>query len=113
MVSPAGDRQEEGGGIVNEIDQLRARLDAIEAALKAPSRRIDPDRIYRVAEAAELLACGTSTIYELADSRALAVTRVAAGGRGLRILGRDLLDFLDSRKSGGPEPKMNFKRLGL
>ena len=74
---------------------------------------IDPNAIYTVSEAADLLRCGLANLYALVGTEALAAIRIGAGNGGIRIRGDDLLTFLASRRVGGPKSKMALKRLGL
>lgn len=70
---------------------------------------INPTELYTVQEVTEFLKCGKSTVYNLVGSGALAVTKIGAFGGGVRVMGSDIEAFLGSRKSGGPQPKMNLK----
>jgi len=72
---------------------------------------IEPDRLYLVAEVADILRCGRTNVYDLLSEGALARTTIGAGKRGMRVRGSDLLAFLDSRREGGPSPKGAFKYL--
>lgn len=72
---------------------------------------IEPERLYRVAEVAEILRCSTANIYGLFKRGSLARTSVGANRKGLRVLGSDLAAFLESQTEGGPQPKGNFKHL--
>lgn len=74
---------------------------------------INPKELYTVKEVAEFLKCGKSTVYNLVGSGALAVTKIGAFGAGVRVQGSDLEAFLGSRKTGGPQTKMSYSRLGL
>ncbi len=68
-------------------------------------------RVYLVTEAAELLRCGRSNAYNLVASGELACTKIGAGKKGIRVLGSDLLAFLESRREGGPMPQGTIKYL--
>lgn len=70
---------------------------------------IEENAIYTPAEVAELLRCGKSNVYDLIGSGVLAVTRIGAGKKGFRIRGLDIYAFLDSRKTGGPKPRMAIR----
>lgn len=70
---------------------------------------IRPTELYTVKEVTEFLKCGKSTVYNLINSQAIAVIKIGALGGGIRIMGSDIGAFLDSQKSGGPQPKMNLK----
>ena len=74
---------------------------------------IAPGALYTAKEVADRLRCAVSTVYDLAGSDALAVIRIGAGRKGLRFRGSDVNAFLESRREGGPQPRMTFKRLGL
>ncbi len=97
-------------------DELTGRLDALEAKLStlaADVPAIHPEAYYTVREAAERIRCKDANLYQLIANKDLAVTRVGAGKRGLRVQGADLIAFLASRREGGPQPRMALKRLGL
>ena len=47
------------------------------------------------------------------DSGDLARTKVGAGKKGLRVMGSDLLAFLESRREEGPKPQGTFKYLKM
>lgn len=72
---------------------------------------IRPNALYTALEAAELLRCGKTNIYDAWQSGELAVINIGVGKKGKRVKGSHLLEFLDSRTEGGPRPKMAFKRL--
>lgn len=72
---------------------------------------IDPEALYTALEAAQRLRCGKTNVYDLWDSGELAVTRTGTGKRGMRVSGADLIHFLQSRRSGGPAPKVRYKHL--
>lgn len=74
---------------------------------------IEADKLYVPKEVAEFLRCGTTNVYDLATAKAVAVTRIGVGKGGLRIKGSDLLEFLDARRTEGPQPKTGYKLLGL
>lgn len=76
------------------------------------SLKIEPERLYTPREAADILRCSRTNVYSLMHAGELAVTRIGAV-KGFRFLGSDITAFVDSRKSGGPQPKMHFKNLGL
>lgn len=90
---------------------LEERVATLEAIL-AGSDRLDNDRLYVPVEVAAFLRCGKTNVYDLLTAGDLAVTRVGAGKKGLRVRGSDLRAFLDDRKNGGPSPTGNFKHLG-
>ncbi len=97
-------------------EELEARVEALEArqdALVPETPPIDPNTLYVAKEASKRIRCNSSHIYSLIASGDLASIRIGHGQGGLRVLGSDLLAFLNSRRQGGPEPRMNFKRLGL
>lgn len=75
------------------------------------SMGIGPDRLYLVAEVADILRCGKTNVYDLLEKGALARTNVGAGHKGLRVRGSDLLAFLDDRREGGPSPRGSFRFL--
>src|SRR5262249_50227033 len=75
------------------------------------SMTIDPDKIYIVAEVAAILRCGKSNVYDLLYTGELACIPVGAGRKGRRVMGRDLLAFLDSRREGGPQQPATFKHI--
>lgn len=96
---------------MSDLDDLMARVAALEEiVLRLP---INQDRIYTPAQVADWLQCSTTNVYRLIDSGELAYTRIGASKKGFKIKGSDLLAFLESRKVGGPKPRMAFKRLGL
>ena len=96
---------------MNDLIELERRIAALEAiAIKMP---IETDSLYTPAEIAERLRCSKTNVYELIGSGELAFTRIGASKKGFKIKGSDLAAFLESRKEGGPKPRMNFKRLGL
>jgi excisionase family DNA binding protein len=72
---------------------------------------IEPDRVYTLDEVAELLRCSRANVHRLALKGQLASVRIGAGNAGYRVLGRDLLAFLESRRSGGPQPNGAIKHL--
>jgi hypothetical protein len=74
---------------------------------------IEPDRLYLVAEVADILRCGKTNVYDLLGAGTLARTTIGAGKKGLRVRGSDLLAFLDSRRAGGPRPLGSFKYLNV
>ena len=74
---------------------------------------IDKDAIYTPNQVAGLLCCGKSNVYDLLGAGDLAVTRIGAKGKCFRIRGSDILAFLDERKTGGPQPRVRYKLLGL
>lgn len=57
---------------------------------------IDPDRLYRVPEAAELLDLHPKTVYAIPE-RLLHRTRVGPKRGSVRIRGRDMLNYLDGK----------------
>ncbi len=73
---------------------------------------IEPSAIYTPSQACEHLTCSLSNVYDLISSGQLARVAIGAGKKGYRILGSDLLLFLESRREGGPQPKGTFKYLG-
>ena len=94
-----------------------ARLSALEdrvAKLEKSSlhvTRIDPGAIYTVSEAADFLRCAKSNVYDLVSSRLIATVKVGAGNAGFRMVGKDILAFIESRRSGGPKPLITFENL--
>jgi excisionase family DNA binding protein len=93
----------------DRIERLEGRIAALERIVGA--QKLDADRLYTPAEAADWLRCGKTNIYDLMDSGDLAVTRVGAGKAGMRIWGSAIRSFLDDRTEGGPSPKGRFKHL--
>lgn len=57
---------------------------------------IDPDRLYRVPEAAELLDLHPKTVYAIPE-KMLKRTRVGPKRGSVRIRGRAILDYLDGK----------------
>lgn len=92
------------------IEELEARLAVLER-LVGDVPRIEPDRLYEPEEAAAIIGCGRTNIYNLWLSGDLAKTVIGAGKKGMRVMGSDLTAFLESRKEGGPKPKGSFKYL--
>lgn len=95
---------------------LLDRIAALEAAIgsKPTPADIDPGRLYSVQEAADILCVKKTTAYALIGDGDLARIVVGRKGRALaaiRVQGSDLIEFLASRRSGGPAPKTSFKRL--
>jgi excisionase family DNA binding protein len=89
-------------------------LDAIEAKIgiiSADSPVIRDDALYTPSEAASLLRCGKTNVYDLIESGLLAVCRIGTGSKGYKVRGSDLQAFMDSRVTGGPRPAMTFKHL--
>lgn len=74
---------------------------------------IKPAALYKVDEIAVILRCGKTNVYDLLRRGDLASTRIGTGRMGLRVMGSDLLAFLESRKEGGPKPQGTFKFLKL
>jgi excisionase family DNA binding protein len=93
---------------VDRFSELEDRVAALERITKPAVSRIDPDQFYTVAEAAALLGCGKTNVYDLLLSGELAKTCIGAGKKGLRVRGSDLLQFLDSRREGGPAPRKSL-----
>lgn len=60
------------------------------------STAIDPDRLYRVPEAAELLDLHPKTVYAIPE-RMLKRTRVGPKRGSVKFRGRDLLTYLDGK----------------
>jgi hypothetical protein len=93
------------------VTQLEERVVALEAMARA--RPLEPDYLYVPSEVADYLRCGKANVYNLMSTGALAVTKIGAGSKGLKVKGSDILLFLDDRKEGGPSPKGNYKFLKL
>jgi excisionase family DNA binding protein len=74
---------------------------------------VDPNKVYLVIEAAEILRCGKTNAYELIASGDLASTKIGAGRKGIRVMGSDILAFLESRREGGPKPQGSLKYLKI
>jgi hypothetical protein len=91
--------------MLSRIDQLELRLADLESG-RPTLNSIEPHGIYKVAQVARLLSCSQTNVYDLLKARSLASTRIGAGDKGLRIIGSDILAFLQSRKSGGPRPSL-------
>ncbi len=97
-------------------DDLEGRLTALEAKFASVDPRVPITRsqeLYTTFEVSQRLRCRVTNVYALVKSGDLPVVRVGAGNAGFRFRGDDLLNFLDSRREGGPKPRMAFKRLGL
>lgn len=73
---------------------------------------IEPTAVYTMAQVAELLSCSLTNAYDLVKTGQLARVAVGAGKKGYRVLGSDLLAFLEFRREGGPKPMGTFKHLG-
>ncbi len=95
------------------IDELAARVEALEAARDVPAPSIDPNTLYTARQAADRLGCSLANVYSLAAGGDMASVRVGAGKGGIRVLGRDVLAFVESRREGGPPPRMAFKHLKM
>lgn len=72
---------------------------------------IDPEAIYNVKQVALRLDCKLTNVYDLINSRQLAHVPMGAGKKGIRVLGRDIIAFIESRRTGGPKPKSSYKYL--
>lgn len=98
-------------------EELEARVVALEARLsdrEPEALKILPDVPYKVLEVAQRLRCAHTNVYALIDSKELAHIHVGAlKGKGIRVMGSDLIAFMKARKVGGPEPKMAYTRLGM
>jgi hypothetical protein len=92
------------------VKMLEERVAALEAILGGGDR-LDDDRLYFPAEVAAFLRCGKTNVYDLLTAGDLAVTRIGAGRKGLRVRGADIRAFLDDRKDGGPRPAGSFRHL--
>jgi hypothetical protein len=97
---------------VDRVSELEDRVAALERLHKVDSSRIDPAALYTPSEVALLLRCSRTNAYDLLMSGELAKRPIGAGKKGFRVLGSDILAFLESRKEGGPSPKGSFKYLG-
>lgn len=97
--------------MTDRFEDLEGRIAALERAAQGDSARIEPLRLYDPAEAAALLGCSRANLYNLMQSGALARRAIGAGKKGFKVMGSDLLAFLDSRKEGGPAPEGSFKYL--
>lgn len=95
-----------------KVLELEDRVAALERLLKGDSSRIDPAALYTPNEVAVLLGCSRTNAYDLLVSGDLAKVPIGAGKKGFRVMGSDILAFLDSRKEGGPSPQGSFKYLG-
>lgn len=74
---------------------------------------IEADQLYTVAELAAMLRCSIENVYNLLSSGQLARTSIGSGKKGFRIRGKDISEFLDSRREGGPKPNGTLKYLKL
>jgi excisionase family DNA binding protein len=97
--------------MTDRLDELEGRIAALERAAEGDSARIEPLRLYDPAEAAALLGCSRANVYNLIQSGELARRAIGAGKKGFKVMGQDLLAFLDARKEGGPRPAGSFKYL--
>jgi excisionase family DNA binding protein len=78
-----------------------------------PPKAMDRNALYTIQDVADLLRCERESVCALLRKGVLLRRGVAPGRKILRISGDDLLAFLESRRSGGPQPRMAYKRLGL
>lgn len=92
----------------SRIAELERRLSVLESK---PENHIDPAKIYTVINIGHILQCGKSNVYDLLKSGALASVSVGAGKAGVRVLGSDILAFINSRRTGGPRPNVALKNL--
>jgi hypothetical protein len=95
----------------DRLSRLEERVAALERILKPSTSRIEPDVLYTPSEVGDLLGCSRTNAYDLLMSGELAKTCIGAGKKGIRVMGSDILAFLESRKEGGPSPKGSFKYL--
>lgn len=101
------------------LEELHARLTALEARLAADDAPpgemppINPKTLYEVKHVARRLRCGDKNVYLLIHSGKLAALRVGPTGKGYRVLGSDLIAFIEANKEGGPGPEMTYKHLNL
>ena len=96
---------------MSDIIELEQRIAALESIVS--KRPIESENLYSPSQVADRLGCSKTNVYDLIGSGELAFTRIGASKKGFKIMGSDLQAFLESRKEGGPKPKMNYKRLGL
>lgn len=96
---------------MKSVDELVARVEALEARLEASAASIDPNTLYTVTEACDRLRCKQANLYQLVRSGALASVRTGARGSGIHVQGSDILRFIESRREGGPKQRMAFKHL--
>jgi Helix-turn-helix domain len=94
-----------------KIRELEERVAALERMIRGDSSRIDAAALYTPDEVAVLLGCSRTNAYDLLMSGDLAKRPIGAGKKGFRVMGSDLLAFLDARKEGGPKPQGSFKYL--
>jgi predicted DNA-binding transcriptional regulator AlpA len=94
-----------------KVRELEERVAALERLLIGDAARIDPLRLYEPAEVAAMLGCSRTNVYDLMMAGDLAKRAIGAGKKGFKVMGSDILAFLDSRKEGGPSPKGSFKYL--
>jgi excisionase family DNA binding protein len=99
------------GNIDARLTVIESRLAALERETDNKAQVIDPDRIYTVAEVCAILACGKSNLYDLLKSGNLARINVGSGMAGVRVRGRDITAFINSRRTGGPAPTITLKNL--
>lgn len=108
---PNSTQSNTNGDLNTRLAAIESRLAALEREPDNKARAIDPERIYTVNEVSVILVCGKSNAYDLIRSGTLASVKVGTGNAGVRILGRDILAFIESRRSGGPSPSITFKNL--
>jgi hypothetical protein len=96
---------------VDKIQDLERRIEALEQERLRAGTAIVSSRLYTVFEACQILQCGKSNVYDLLNNQMIARIDVGVGKSGVRILGRDLLAFIESRRSGGPQSTITFKHL--
>jgi hypothetical protein len=92
---------------VDRITQLEGQIAALESLVL--QRPIEGNELYTPAEVAAKLRCSKTNVYDLFNGGDLAVIKVGANNSGLRVKGSDLLSFVESRKEGGPQPKMAIR----
>ncbi len=94
-----------------KVRELEERIAALEQMLRGDAARIEATRLYEPNEVAVLLGCSRTNVYDLMMAGDLARRAIGAGKKGFKVMGSDILAFLDSRKEGGPSPQGSFKYL--
>ncbi len=59
------------------------------------------DTVWTVSEAAKILKCSNSTIYEMIASKQLPAVHIGISGRGVRIPVSSLYAWIEQRAQGG------------
>jgi hypothetical protein len=94
-----------------KILELEERVVALERLLYGDAARIEPTKLYEPTEVAALLGCSRTNVYDLMMAGDLARRAIGAGKKGFKVMGSDILEFLDARKEGGPSPRGSFRYL--